>query len=388
MRSVSIFGSTGSIGQNAVALLKFAGLEHYQVEVLTGAGNVALLAEQARLLNARHVVTSDPFRYKDLVDAMAGTECHVSAGPDALVEAAAHEVDWALSAIVGAAALPSTLALATHARTLALANKESLVCAGDLLHQACERSGCILIPVDSEHSAIFQSLRGENPADIGRLILTSSGGPFRGWSAEDMWDVTPEQACKHPNFDMGQKITIDSANMFNKALEIIEAHHLFHVPGDQIAVLVHPQQIIHSMVEYRDNAMIAQLGVPDMKGAIGFALNYPDRQPLPVDRWDIRKVSQLDFEEPDPIAFPALRLAHEAIKAGGDSGTVLNAAKEIGQTRFLAGELKFPEIANLVENTLEKFHAAPISEGGASDLQAVLNADAWARAAAIDWETA
>jgi len=282
-KSVSIFGATGSIGVQTIDLLiTQGGAKVYDVKVVTGAGNIALLAKQARLLQADQAVTADVTRLAELQVALAGSGIAVSGGADAIEAAAALDVDWALSAIVGAAGLAPTLQMAQHAKILALANKESMVCAGELVLQTCAENNCTLLPVDSEHSAIFQALLAGKQAQVRRILLTASGGPFRDWTLEQMADATLEQALDHPNFDMGARISIDSATMFNKALEVIEAQQLFDVQPDQIEVVVHRQSIVHSMIEYADRAIIAQMAVPDMRGAIGYALNWPDRATLPV----------------------------------------------------------------------------------------------------------
>ncbi|MEO0387623.1 MAG: 1-deoxy-D-xylulose-5-phosphate reductoisomerase, partial [Pseudomonadota bacterium] len=355
MRRVSIFGSTGSIGCNTVDLLhRQGGVGRYRVRALTGAGNIALLAQQAQDLRAEVAVTADPARLGDLSDALGDCGCRAMAGPEALLEAAAMPTDWVMSAIVGVAGLAPTLAAAAHTRVLALANKESLVCAGALLLDTCARHGTTLLPVDSEHSAIFQALRGEDATRVERILLTASGGPFRTWPLERMRAVTPAEAMAHPNWSMGARISIDSATMFNKALELIEAKVLFDVSPDAIEVVVHPQSIIHSMVGFVDGSILAQLGPPDMRGAIGFALNWPERQTLPVERLDFAKLSTLDFEGEDRARFPALNLARGALRAGGLSGAVLNGAKEVALDKFLANQIGFLDIAALVAHVLDQ----------------------------------
>ncbi len=382
-RAVSIFGATGSIGQNTVDLLRRqGGAGAYDVKVLSGARNVALLAEQARELQADLVVTADETRLEDLRAALQGSGIAAAAGAQALREAAEIPVDWAMSAIVGAAGLAPTLAMARAAKTLALANKESLVCAGELLQATCAENGCRLLPVDSEHSAIFQALQGGDGA-ISRILLTASGGPFRDWTRDQMQGATLAQAVAHPNWDMGQRISIDSATMFNKALEVIEARQLF---GDtRIEVIVHPQSIIHSMVEFADGAILAQLGAPDMRGAIGFALNWPERQDLPVERLDFAALSRLDFHAPDEGRFPALRLAKQVLAAGGLSGAVFNGAKEAALDRFIAGDIGFLDMAALVEKTLESLHVEASSASSLDGLAAVLDMDARAREIGMAW---
>jgi 1-deoxy-D-xylulose-5-phosphate reductoisomerase len=382
-RRVSVFGATGSVGRNTVSLLEAqGGPEAYEVVALTGSGNVALLAEQARRLGARLAVTADPARYGALREALAGTGVAAAAGPGALVDAAAEPADWTMSAIVGSAGLAPGLAAAARGGVLALANKESLVCAGDLLKRTCAAGGATLIPVDSEHSAIFQALRGERASEIERLILTASGGPFRDWTRAAMARASPAEAAAHPNWRMGQRISIDSATMFNKALEIIEAKALFEVAADQVEVVVHPQSVVHSLVGFRDGSVIAQLGPSDMRGAIGFALNWPERAPLPVARLDLAAVARLDFAAPDLDRFPALRLAREALALGGLAGAVFNAAKEAALDAFLAGRLGFLDMAGLVEQVMGECGAEAAGCGAEYDLETVMALDAAARRAA------
>ncbi|MXU65832.1 1-deoxy-D-xylulose-5-phosphate reductoisomerase [Oceanomicrobium pacificus] len=381
MRRISILGATGSIGRNAFDLLmRLPEAERPEVELVSGASNIPELACQAKALKARIAVTADAGQGAALAEALKGSGIEVAAGSDALTEAAARPTDWTLSAIVGAAGLAPTLAAAANTGTLALANKESLVCAGALLKQVCAASGCTLLPVDSEHSAIFQALRGERLSEVSRIILTASGGPFRTWSRAQMAKATLDEALCHPNWDMGQRITIDSATMFNKALEVIETHQLFGVSPEQVEVVVHPQSIIHSMVEYRDGAIMAQLGAPDMRGAIGFALNWPERIDLPVERLDFATLSRLDFEPEDPDRFPALRLARRAMARGGLHGAVLNAAKEVALDLFIAGEIDFLAMAAHVEGVMDALDTHREINLASYDLAAVQRADALARA--------
>lgn len=382
-RRVSVFGATGSIGCNTIDLLnRQGGREAYDVVALTGAANVELLAQQARRLDAEFAVTADATRLADLTALLEGCRTRAMAGPEALVTAAAEDVDWAMSAIVGAAGLAPTLALARSARILALANKESLVCAGALLQEECARHGTMLMPVDSEHSAIFQALQGEDHGAIERILITASGGPFRTWSKAAIDAATPAQALKHPNWSMGARITIDSASLFNKALEVIEAHQLFAVDPDQIEVVIHPQSIVHSMIGFADGAVMAQLGAPDMRGPIGYALNYPDRAALPVERLDFAKLSQLDFEAPDAARFPALTLARQVMRLGGASGAVLNAAKEVALDAFLEHRIGFSQMAETVAYVLDDLgpKAAQVTVG--DGLQPIMDLDRHARAAA------
>lgn len=377
-RRIGIFGSTGSIGVNTVDLIqRQGGAEAFDVVALTGASNIALLAEQAIALRADLAVTADPSRLDDLKTALAGSGVEAAAGPSALIEAATRPADWIMSAIVGAAGLAPTLEAAKQGRVLALANKESLVCAGDLLLRVVAEAGTVLLPVDSEHSAIFQCMQGEARASLDRVILSASGGPFRDWTTAQMADATVEQAVAHPNWDMGQRISIDSASMFNKALEIIEAKYLFDVRPDQIEVLVHPQSIVHSLVGFTDGSVMAQLGPPDMRGAIGYALNYPDRLPLPVDRLDLARLARLDFRHGDMVRFPALRLAQTALELGGLSGAILNAAKEAAMDAFIAKRIGFLDMAIHVESALATLSATAQS---AYTLDDVIEVDAAARA--------
>jgi 1-deoxy-D-xylulose-5-phosphate reductoisomerase len=386
MRRVSVFGATGSVGRNTVDLLmEQGGRAAYQVVALTGAGNVRLLAEQARRLGARVAVTADAELLPELETALAGSGIGAAAGPEALLAAASEPVDWAMSAIVGSAGLAPGLRLARHGGVLALANKESLVCAGELLTRTCAVHGTRLIPVDSEHSAIFQALRGEEPREIERLILTASGGPFRDWPRGRMASATPAEARAHPNWDMGERISIDSASMFNKALEVIEAHALFGVAPERIEVVVHPQSVVHSMVGFRDGSIIAQLGPSDMRGAIGFALNWPERRDLPVQRLDFAELGRLDFAPADPQRFPALRLARRVLELGGLAGAVFNAAKEAALDAYLLGSVGFLDMAVLVEHVLENLGPEAAAQGPGYDLKAVMALDAAARRKAGVW---
>lgn len=384
-RSVSILGSTGSIGCNTVDLIRRQPEGAIAVEALTGSANVDLLARQARELRARIAVTADPRFHEDLKQRLAGTGIEAAAGSRALVEAAARPVDWGMSAIVGAAGLAPTLELARHGGVLALANKESMVCAGELVKATCARHSTELVPVDSEHSAIFQALAGNRVEDVSRILLTASGGPFRTWTSEQMAKASVEQAVAHPNWSMGRRISIDSASMFNKALEVIEAQQLFSVRPDQIEIAVHPQSIVHSMVEYVDGSILAQLGVPDMRGAIGYALNWPARAPLPVDRLDFKSLARLDFLAPDPERFPALRLAYQAMETGGLCGAAFNAAKEKALDGFIEGRISFPDMARLVESVLVTMNSSVNGQSSLSGLQAVLEVDRKARAFGQAW---
>ena len=385
-RRVTILGSTGSVGRNTVSLLEAqGGPERYEVVALTGGANVALLAEQARRLGARVAVTADPARHEALAAALAGSGVRAEAGPEALCAAASEPVDWAMSAIVGAAGLAPGLELARHGGILALANKESLVCASALLRRTCAEAGTRLLPVDSEHSALFQLLREESRGEVDRLILTASGGPFREWTLARMASATPAQARAHPSWDMGERISIDSATMFNKALEVIEACALFEVRPDRIAVVVHPQSIVHSLVEFADGAVLAHLGPADMRGAIGYALNWPERRALPVKRLDLAMIGRLDFAPADHGRFPALRLAAEVLALGGLAGAVFNAAKEAALDAFIAGRIGFLDMAVLVEHVLERLGPEAGRASSDYDLAAVTALDAEGRRLGRVW---
>ena len=354
-RRISILGSTGSIGCNTLDVMAhLGGREAFEVPAITGMGNIELLADQARQTDAGFAVTADPDRYADLKSALAGTGIEVGAGPAALIEAGARETDLLMAGIVGIAGLAPTLAAVAQGADIALANKECLVSAGDLFQQAIAKGGGKLLPVDSEHNAIFQVLEQDQRHAVDRIILTASGGPFRDYSRDQMAAVTPETAAAHPNWSMGLKISIDSASMFNKALEMIEARHLFGMRPDQIEVIVHPQSIIHSMVGYTDGSVLAQLGAPDMRHAIGYAIAYPKRASLPVERLDFARLAKLDFHAPDETRFPALALARTAMQRGGLQGAVLNGAKEIALEAFIDGQIGFLQMADIVAATMDK----------------------------------
>jgi len=352
MKKVSIFGATGSIGQNTIDLIARAP-DAYDVVALTGASNIAQLAEDAQRLNAQLAVTAHEHLLDDLRDALSGTGVEAAAGPQAINEAAARPADWVMSAIIGAAGLAPGVEALKQGATLALANKESLVCAGQLMLDTAMAHGATMLPVDSEHSAVFQALIGENISAVERIIITASGGAFRDWPLEKLADATLEQASSHPNWDMGQRITIDSASMFNKAMEVIETREYFRVDPSQIEVLVHPQSMIHALVGFNDGALMAHIGPPDMRHAIGFALHHPDRTHLPVERLDLAKIGSFDFRAPDDIRWPALRLAREVMARGGMAGAVFNAAKEVALDGFIGGKLRFPQMAEIVEDTME-----------------------------------
>ncbi|HJO52422.1 MAG TPA: 1-deoxy-D-xylulose-5-phosphate reductoisomerase [Sulfitobacter pontiacus] len=352
MKKVSIFGATGSIGQNTIDLIARAP-DAYDVVALTGASNIAQLAEDAQRLNAQLAVTVHEHLLDDLRDALSSTGVEAAAGPQAINEAAARPADWVMSAIIGAAGLAPGVEALKQGATLALANKESLVCAGQLMLDTATAHGATMLPVDSEHSAVFQALIGENISAVERIIITASGGAFRDWPLEKLADATLEQASSHPNWDMGQRITIDSASMFNKAMEVIETREYFRVDPSQIEVLVHPQSMIHALVGFNDGALMAHIGPPDMRHAIGFALHHPDRTHLPVERLDLAKIGSFDFRAPDDIRWPALRLAREVMARGGMAGAVFNAAKEVALDGFIGGKLRFPQMAEIVEDTME-----------------------------------
>jgi len=356
-RRITILGSTGSIGCSTIDLIK-RDPEAYKVEALTANRNVDVLAEQARLLDAQFVAIGDPDRYEDLKLALSGSNAEVAAGPEAIVEAAARGADWVMAGIVGAAGLEPTLEAVRQGAVVALANKECLVCGGDLMLDEISRSGATLLPVDSEHNAIFQVFDFDRRDSVEKIILTASGGPFRTTSIEDMAKVTPAEAVAHPNWDMGAKISVDSATMMNKGLELIEAYYLFGLPEDKIDILVHPQSIIHSMVAYVDGSVLAQLGSPDMRTPISYTLAWPQRMVAPSARLDLGKIATLTFEPPDSERFPALRLAREALKAGGAAPTILNASNEVAVAGFLDNNLGFLDIPRIVTETLEKM---PIS---------------------------
>ncbi|MGC1824693.1 MAG: 1-deoxy-D-xylulose-5-phosphate reductoisomerase [Pseudolabrys sp.] len=352
VRSITILGATGSIGASTLDLIKRAP-ERYRVESISARRNAAGLGKIAREVGARHAVVADPAAYRDLKDALSGSRTEAAAGEDALVEAAQRPADWVMAAISGAAGLKPTLAAIERGATVALANKECLVCAGNLFMRRAASTGATVLPVDSEHNAVFQALGAGNRADVRRAILTASGGPFRTWSMEAIKAATPEQALRHPNWSMGPKVTIDSATLINKGLEIIEAHHLFSLKSSEIDVLVHPQSVVHGLVEFRDGSVVAQLGSPDMRIPIAHCLAWPTRIDGPAARLDLAALQKLTFEEPDLERFPALALARRALETGGGAPTVLNAADEVAVGEFIAGRIAFPAIVALVDATLD-----------------------------------
>ncbi|ABD07524.1 1-deoxy-D-xylulose 5-phosphate reductoisomerase [Rhodopseudomonas palustris HaA2] len=372
VRSISVLGATGSIGDSTMDLLR-AAPEKYRVEALTGNANVAGLAKLAKEFNARFVAVADPARLGELRAALAGTDIAYGAGESAVIEAAARPADWVMAAISGAAGLKPALAAVDRGATVALANKECLVCAGDFFMSRAVAAGSCILPADSEHNALFQALASGNRHELTRVIITASGGPFRTWSAADIEQATLAQALKHPNWSMGQKITIDSASMMNKGLEVIEASYLFALSPDEIDVLVHPQSIVHGMVEFADHSVVAQLGAPDMRIPIAHCLGWPDRIVGRAARLDLAKIGQLTFEAPDFERFPGLRLAYDALRAGNGATTVYNAANEIAVAAFIAQKIRFGAIARLVEDTLNAWiragNLAPL--GSADDAIAV-----------------
>ena len=353
MKKISILGATGSIGKSTLDLVERSP-EQFEVVALTASVNAAALADAARRTGAKLAVIADYSRLAELEAALQGTDCRAAAGSDALVEAATGDADLVMAAIVGCAGLQSTMAAVEAGKTVALANKEALVTAGELMTEAARKSEATLLPVDSEHNAIFQSLAGSRIDQVSRIILTASGGPFRTATTEHMQTATPAQAVAHPNWTMGAKISVDSATLMNKGLELIEAHYLFGLPSELIEILIHPQSVIHSLVEYVDGSVLAQLGSPDMRIPIAYALAWPDRMPTPARRLNLADIARLDFGEPDLERFPALRLAREALEAGGSAPAVLNAANEVAVATFLDGRIQFPDISRLVESALQE----------------------------------
>ncbi|MFQ6157906.1 1-deoxy-D-xylulose-5-phosphate reductoisomerase [Sinorhizobium meliloti] len=380
-RRLTILGSTGSIGTNTLDVVeRLGGRDRFAIAALTGNGNIPLLAEQARRVGAELAVTADEHRYGELREALSGSGIDVAAGRSGLIEAAERDAGWVMAAIVGNAGLGPTLAAARRGADIALANKECLVSAGSLFIEAVSAGGGRLLPVDSEHNAIFQVLENDQRHAVERIVLTASGGPFRTSTLDEMRHVTADTARAHPNWSMGLKISIDSASMFNKALEMIEARHLFRLRPDQIEVIVHPQSVIHSMVGYTDGSVLAQLGCPDMRTAIGYALSYPERCSLPVERLDFARLARLDFEAPDEVRFPALRLARRAMEEGGVQGAVLNGAKETALEAFIKGRIGFLAMAEIVERVMDALAGLP----AATSMDDVFAADEKARRAAAE----
>lgn len=389
MRSISIFGATGSIGESAFDLLMGSGgPEAWRTVALTGGRNVARLAEMARALRAEIAVIADEALLPDLRAALAGTGTEAAAGTQAIAEAADRPADWSLSAIVGAAGLAPGLRVVERGGTLALANKESLVAAGRLLMGTAQRTGATILPVDSEHSAVFQCLEGGKLEGVELVTLTASGGAFRDWPLERLPHATVAEASSHPNWAMGQRITIDSASMFNKALEVIEAHEFFGLPGERIEVLVHPESIVHALVSYIDGGTLAHLGPPDMRHAIGHALHWPRREKLPLVRLNLAAQGSLTFRAPCETRWPALALARQVIAQGGAAGAVLNAAKEQALDDFIAGRIRFTDMAGAVAHALDLAAGRPGFGTSPDSLEAVLDWDAQARRDAAAWQTA
>ena len=352
-RKIAILGATGSVGKSTLDLVE-RNRDRFEITAVTAATNVEALADIARRTGARHAVIADETHLTDLRDLLRGTDCHAAAGEKALVEAAANGADLVIAAIVGCAGLKPVMAAVNAGKAVALANKEALVTAGEIMTRAAQESGATLLPVDSEHNAIFQCLAGGSIGDVSRIILTASGGPFRTASADFIAAATPAQAVAHPNWSMGAKISVDSATMMNKGLELIEARYLFCLPSNRMDVLIHPQSVVHSLVEFVDGSVLAQLGSPDMRIPIAYALAWPERMETPAARLDLAAIARLEFEAPDLTRFPALRLAREALEAGGAAPVVLNAANEVAVGAFLAGQLRFPEIAEFVARALDR----------------------------------
>lgn len=374
MKNLTILGSTGSIGVNTLQIVE-AFPERYRVVALSAGNNIDLLLKQVESFQPKIVAVATEQGAESLAAQLKGQDIQILCGVDGLIQCATHpDSQMMVAAIVGAAGLVPTMAAIKAGKDIALANKETLVTAGPLVMDEVARQGSCMIPVDSEHSAIFQSLAGQRSEDIRRLILTASGGPFRQHSLKQLETVTPSDALAHPNWDMGQKISIDSATMMNKGLEVIEARWLFNVPASQIAVHIHPESIIHSMVEYRDGAVMAQLGIPDMKTPIAYALSWPQRLPLQQEPLNLTEAGQLTFAEPDLVRFPCLRLAYEALEIGGSMPAVMNAVNEVAVAAFLQKKISFLGIARLIEKVMERHQREELST-----IDKVLQADLWGR---------
>jgi 1-deoxy-D-xylulose-5-phosphate reductoisomerase len=369
-RAVTLLGATGSIGTSTIDLLK-RDRQRYRVEAVTAHRNASALARVARDIGARYAAVADPDAYGELKAALAGSGIESGAGEAALMEAAQRPAEWIMAAISGSTGLRPTLAAVERGATVALANKECLVCAGALFMRKAAAAGATILPVDSEHNAIFQALGAGRREDVRRVVLTASGGPFRTWSAGAIKAATPEQASRHPNWSMGVKITVDSATLMNKGLELIEAHHLFALAPHEIDVLVHPQSIVHGLVEFRDGSMIAQLGAPDMRIPIAHCLAWPERIQGPAPRLDLAAIASLTFEPPDLMRFPALAAARRALTAGGAAPTVLNAANEVAVREFVGRRLGFTGIAAVVDAALEAAERAGITREPASLEEAI-----------------
>ncbi|MCB5409772.1 1-deoxy-D-xylulose-5-phosphate reductoisomerase [Pseudogemmobacter faecipullorum] len=385
MRRITLLGATGSVGsQTADLLRREGGRQAFRMVAVTGGRNIQGLAALAREFGAEIAVTADPALLGALRSALSGSGIEAAAGPEALAEAASRPADWVLSAIIGAAGLVPGMRALEQGATLALANKESLVAAGPLMMATARQHKAQILPVDSEHSAIFQSLGGEDISRVERLILTASGGALRDWPLERLAGASVAEALAHPNWSMGQRITIDSASMFNKALEVIEAREFFGVAPEQIEVIIHRESIIHSMVGFKDGAVMAHLGCADMRHPIGYALHWPERLPLPVERLDLTKLARLSFEAPDEARFPALRLAREVMAVRGQAGAAFNAAKEIALDWFLAGKIGFMDMAAVVEASLSRLGSDCSLHQEARSLEEVLAMDQLARRRAAE----
>jgi 1-deoxy-D-xylulose-5-phosphate reductoisomerase len=360
-RKIAILGATGSIGKSTLDLVEY-NRDRFEVVAVTAAMSVEALADIARRTGAKLAVIANESRLGELRQLLAGTGCRCAAGSSALVEAACGDADLVIAAIVGCAGLKPVMAAVEAGKTVALANKEALVTAGELMTQAAQASGTVILPIDSEHNAIFQCLAGSRKEDVARIILTASGGPFRDAPVDRIAAATPEEAVAHPNWSMGAKISVDSATMMNKGLELIEARYLFGLTSDRIDIVVHPQSVVHSLVEFVDGSMLAQLGSPDMRIPIAYALAWPERVETGARRLDLAAIARLDFEPPDVERFPALRVARQALESGGSAPIVLNAANEVAVASFLAGGIRFPDIVALVQRALDELDfAAPRS---------------------------
>ena len=374
MKRISVFGATGSIGQSTLDLVK-RDRENFDVLALSGGRNIAQLAQDAISTGAQVAVTAFDEEYPALKEALAGTTVQAAAGHKALLEAADQSADWVMSAIVGAAGLEPGLRAMQAGADLALANKESMVAAGALMRKTSALNNVALLPVDSEHSAVFQALIGESREAVERVILTASGGAFRDWSYDDLARATPEQAATHPNWNMGQRITIDSASMFNKSLEVIEAKELFDLRSDQIEVLIHPQSLVHALVGFRDGGLMAHVGPADMRHAIGYALYHPNRKGLPIERLNLAEIGSLEFSAPDFKKYPALALAYEVLNIGGLSGAVYNAAKEVALDAFIDRKIGFLVMADVVREVLDAVFDGPNTPLSEPSLENILQMD-------------
>ena len=380
MKKINIFGVTGSIGHSTLDVLKFhSSCSEIKINALSAYDNVELLAKYSKSHNAKFAIIGNLSKFTELKDALFGTEVTPLAGTKCLTDVAALEADWTMNAIVGFAGLEVSIASAQSSKVLALANKESFVCGGDLLNATIKKFNNVLLPVDSEHSAVFQCLKNEDMSSLRKIILTASGGPFRNWSINKIKKATLEESVVHPNWTMGTKISIDSATMFNKALEVIEAKYLFDLPINKIDVLVHPESIVHSMVSFTDGSVIAHLGVPDMRGAIGYAFNYPKRCPLPIKHLELEQIGSLNFEAVDKRKFPSIDLAYNCIERGPLFGSVLNATKEVALDKFIAGEIKFLDITLMVKKVLESKEVKYFENKCADNFEDIKQADFLAR---------